>query len=243
MPILPRIPQDRIAVLIGVSGQTRRELEQRSGAKLQIDSKSGDVSAEWGEPGSYDPIKFMKLPNVIKAIGRGMPPARAISLLNDDVFFSLVDISDWVGKRANQQHRVRARLIGTQGRIRKLIERHTGCELTIHGRTVAIVGSIDGLPLAEKAVSMLLDGAEHGSVIQMLERQNRRQRLRERGMDWIALREDKEQDFADLVPGLSAAREHHRRLKSSQVDADDPEAVAEMLVLAEDESIDWTAEE
>ena len=41
---LPRVPQDRIAVLIGAKGATRRELETAAGCKsLQIDSTSGDI--------------------------------------------------------------------------------------------------------------------------------------------------------------------------------------------------------
>ncbi|GIT41670.1 MAG: hypothetical protein Ct9H300mP10_06800 [Methanobacteriota archaeon] len=42
MEHLARIPQDRIAVLIGKGGETRRMLEEACGASLEIDSKSGE---------------------------------------------------------------------------------------------------------------------------------------------------------------------------------------------------------
>ena len=89
---LPRVPKDRIAVLIGAKGATRRELEEAAGCKsLQIDSNTGEIDVTWPEAGGYDPVKALKLPDVIKAVGRGMAPSRAIQLLRDDWFFEMVD--------------------------------------------------------------------------------------------------------------------------------------------------------
>ena len=45
MELLARIPKDRIAVLIGKAGRTRKMLEKASGASLEIDSATGDVLA------------------------------------------------------------------------------------------------------------------------------------------------------------------------------------------------------
>jgi ribosomal RNA assembly protein len=120
MESIARIPQDRIAVLIGSKGVTRKALEKATGAKLHIESKSGDVSVIWAE--EFDPVVRMKLPDVIKAIGRGMNPERAIQLLDDDHHLVLFDMREYVGKGANQQRRIRSRLIGRNGRIRELIE-------------------------------------------------------------------------------------------------------------------------
>ena len=113
-----RIPQDRIAVLIGRKGVTRSAIEKASGAKLHIDSRTGDVSVTWEE--SVDPVMRMKFPDVIKAIGRGMNPDRAIQLLEDEQHLILHDIREYVGKNANQQRRIRSRIIGRNGRIREL---------------------------------------------------------------------------------------------------------------------------
>ena len=104
---LPRVPKDRIAVLIGSKGVTAKSIRNASGCKeLNIDSESGEVEAIWGEAGTYDPVKAMKLPDVIKAIGRGMAPKAAIRLLEDNHFFEMVDLRNFVGKRSNQQRRI-----------------------------------------------------------------------------------------------------------------------------------------
>ena len=242
---MPRIPQDRIAVLIGVKGETRKALQEAAGCRgLFVDSESGDVSVRWGEPGSYDPVKAMKLPEVIKAIGRGMAPSKAIKLLQDEYFFRLVDLKEYVGKRSNQQRRVRSRIIGSQGKIRKLIEGLTNCEITIYGSTIVIVGEEVGLDLAVDAVERLAGGSEHGSVIKGLERGSRRQKLESRSLGYIETKDEVTEDFDVLVPGLSelSSRRASRRLKASQIDPEDSDDVASALSLAEDESISWEEE-
>ena len=42
-------------MLIGKGGETRRMLEEASGATIEIDSKSGEVMADWGES-EVDPV-------------------------------------------------------------------------------------------------------------------------------------------------------------------------------------------
>ena len=243
---LPRVPQDRIAVLIGSKGATRRKLEEASGCmRLVIDSESGDIDVFWPEAGKFDPVKALKLPDVIKAISRGMAPANAIQLLQDEWFFEIVDLRNHVGKRSNQQRRIRSRLIGSEGKIRKLIEGLTGSQITIYNSTVVIVGEGEGLSLARKAVEMLSQGSEHGSVIKMLEKGRKRYRLENRNIDYIEVKEDHSEitaGFQALVPGLNAVVRRNRRLKSHQVDPDDEEAVIEVMTLNADESVHWEEE-
>ena len=103
-----KIPKKRIAIIIGKGGETKRMLHEKSGCKsIIIDSESGDVIIKWGEPGSFDPLMMMKLPDVIKAIGRGMNPKKAMSLLDDEMLFELIELKSFVGKKANQQRRIR----------------------------------------------------------------------------------------------------------------------------------------
>jgi len=237
---LARIPQDRIAVLIGRKGTTRRALEKATNSTLHIDSNSGDVSVVWDD--EFDPILRMKLPDVIRAIGRGMNPDRALQLLKDDHHLLLYDMREYVGKNPNQQRRIRSRLIGRNGRIRELIEEHSGSEVTIYGSTVVIIGDEDALPLAGQAVERLLQGAEHSSVLKHLEAERRKRRMASRNLESIDTSDDGGR-FEALVPGLDAAkRRRERRYKDAQVDPEDSQAVDEMMNLADDESIGFEEE-
>ena len=243
---LPRVPKDRIAVLIGAKGVTAKSLRNSAGCKeLNIDSVTGEVEVVWGEAGSYDPVKAMKLPNVIKAIGRGMAPKAALRLFDDQHFFEMVDLRDFVGKRSNQQRRIRSRIIGSQGKIRKLIENLTNTEITIYKSTVVIIGEEEGLFAAQQAIEMLAGGAEHGSVLNYLEKDRRRTKLSNRSLESIELKDDTTPyvGFEHLVPGLSEISDRRsRRMKASQVDPADEEAVEEMMELSADEEINWEEE-
>ena len=243
---LPRVPRDRIAVLIGAKGATRKELEKAAGCKhIQIDSSTGEIEVTWPAPGEFDPVKALKLPDVIKAVGRGMAPTRAIQLLQDDWFFEMVDLRDHVGKRSNQQRRIRARIIGSEGKIRKMIEQHTGAEISIYKSTVVLVGDGDGLGSARQAIEMLASGSEHGTVMKFLERERKKSRLDARSLDYIIEKESPTdtEDFQDLVPGLAAvADRRNRRLKAAQVDPENEEEDLEMMELSEDEEVSWEEE-
>ena len=244
---LARVPKDRIAVIIGAKGATSKAIRNAAGCqKFIIDSTTGDIEVEWGEVGTYDPVKAMKLPDVVKAIGRGMAPEAAIRLLDDDHYFELVDLREYVGKRSNQQRRIRARIIGRQGKIRKLIEQLTQTQISIYNSTVVLVGEESGLLSARQAIEMLAGGSEHGSVIGFLERDRKQARLESRSLEVYEEREEarpKLGGFEDLVPGLSeVSNRRDRRMRAAQVDPEDEEAVANMMELAEDETIQWEEE-
>lgn len=243
---MPRVPKDRIAVLIGSKGVTAKSIRNASGCKeLNIDSESGEVEAIWGEAGTYDPVKAMKLPDVIKAIGRGMAPKAAIRLLDDNHFFEMVDLRNFVGKRSNQQRRIRSRIIGSQGKVRKLIESLTDTEITIYKSTVVIIGEQEGLFAARQAIEMLAGGSEHGSVLGYLEKDRRRAKLSNRSLESIELRSDNPNSggFEALVPGLADISDRKsRKMKAAQVDPENEEAVNAMMELSDDEEIIWEEE-
>ena len=207
MEPLTRIPRERIAVLIGKGGETRKSIEEATGAKLHVDSTTGEVSVVW--PVEIDPVLRLKLPDIIRAIGRGLAPNRALRLIADDTFLRIYDIREWVGRKGNHTRRMRSRLIGRDGRIRSLIESFTGTEIAIHGSTVVVIGDEVGLMTACTAIEGLLDGAEHSTVIRGMERDVRRRRIEDRSLDSYVLNEaptPNVSEFEDLVPGLAEKR-------------------------------------
>jgi len=220
MEHLCRVPRDRIAVIIGKGGQTRKMIEDACGGELSIDSKTGDVSIDWKE--EPDPIRRMKTPEVITAIGRGLAPKRAIQLIDDDVFLRVYDIREWVGRQPNQVRRMRSRLIGSNGRIRSLIEEMSNCEISIYGSTVVVIGGNDGLALDPPAIEGILGGSEHSTVLFGLEQDKKRQRLRSKTLETFQERREADSDTFDiLVPGFSDAR----RRRSEPLELGDDESI------------------
>ena len=65
---------------------------------------------------------------------------------------------------------VRARVIGTRGKTRRIVEELTGAEMSVYGHTIALIGEAFHLAIAREAVEMLLRGSEHNTVYRFLER-------------------------------------------------------------------------
>lgn len=168
-----KIPMDRVAVLVGTDGEIKKEVE-RKGVTLDVDSKTGDVKIS-----AENPILELNAENVIRMIGRGFSPDYAFLLFNEDYYFELFDIRDWVGKKPTQVKRVAGRIIGKDGKARRVIEELTDTIICVHGHTIGIIGRIEELQSARKAVEMLLDGTSHASVYRFLEKEKRRRRSKE----------------------------------------------------------------
>jgi ribosomal RNA assembly protein len=172
-----KIPKDRIGAMIGPDGQTKREIMKRTGIRVDVDSENGEVTIDYEN--ARDPSMVLKIADIVKAIGRGFSPERAFALLKDDCYFALFDIQDYVGKRPDNIHRMKARVIGTGGKTRRIIEELAEVELCVYGDTIGVIGDIIALETAKVALDMILNGAEHSSVYTFLEHKRRDRHLEE----------------------------------------------------------------
>ena len=176
-----RLPKERVGVLIGKNGEIKLEIEKKSGVPINIDSESGEVIVETGK--AKDPVMGLKVIDLVKAIGRGFSPERAFRLLDEDVYLRGFDIRDYTGKNPKRVRRMRARLIGTKGKTRNLIEELSNTEISIYGNTIYIIGSLEEMGIAETATDMLLSGSEHAAVYRFLE--GKRRELKISKLDYI----------------------------------------------------------
>ncbi len=175
-----RIPQERVAVLIGEEGATRKEIEGRTGVKLDIDSESGEVTLH--EEEAFDPVLALQCRGIVQAIGRGFSPQKAYRLLQEGVFLELLDLTDYLGRNQKRLQSMRGRIIGTDGKMRRALETFTGVDVSIFGKTVGLIGEMEEVEGAREAVEMLVEGASHSAVFNFLEDKRRELRLRDIGL-------------------------------------------------------------
>lgn len=164
-----KIPQARVAVLIGEKGKTKKALEKKLKIKLKIGDE-GDVVLSGDELDTYLSER------IIKAIGRGFNPEVALSLTDEENALEIIDIKDFSGKSKKKLIRIKARVIGTDGKARKLIEKITDTEIVVYGKTVAIIGKIDNVFIARVAVEKLLGGSPHGHVYRYIEEEMKKRK-------------------------------------------------------------------
>lgn len=166
-----KIPRERIAVLIGSDGETKKQIEQQTKTTLVVDSKEGDVTVS-----GKDAVLLYTAQHVVKAIARGFNPDVALRLLKQDWVFELIDLSTYSTKH-NHQQRLKGRVIGTGGRARAIIEELTDSSISVYGKTIGIIAPMDTIGMAKQAVEELLGGAQHAGVYKSLERKRRQLRM------------------------------------------------------------------
>ena len=77
-----RIPTDRIAVLIGKSGNVKSKIEDLCHVTLDINGESGEVFIT--SNGNVEDIEPFKAMEIVIAIGRGFSPDNALNLLKGE---------------------------------------------------------------------------------------------------------------------------------------------------------------
>ncbi|MFA4645893.1 KH domain-containing protein [Pyrococcus kukulkanii] len=168
-----KIPKERIAVLIGKKGSTKREIERRTKTKIEVDSETGEV---WitSTKETDDPLAVWKARDIVLAIGRGFSPERAFRLLNEGEYLEIINLTDIIiGNEKNALPRVRGRIIGRKGRTRQIIEEMSGASVSVYGKTVAIIGNPIQIEIAKTAIEKLARGSPHGTVYRYLERRKK----------------------------------------------------------------------
>jgi len=163
------IPKSRIGVIIGKKGETKKLIENELNVRLEIDSHSGEVTIYTTQENAD---MLVKAQDVIKAIGRGFSPEKALLLKNDEYTLSIIDLTRYA-KNKNALERIRGRIIGKKGKSRLLIEEITGTRISVFGKTVAIIGEWDKVGLAEEAIRKIAEGAPHARVFDWLYEQKK----------------------------------------------------------------------
>lgn len=161
-----KIPEERVAVLIGEKGKIKKEIESQTKTRLNI-TKDGEVTLA-----GSDALLLYTAREIVQAIGRGFNPQIALLLLKTDYSLEIINVKDFAQSK-NKIERLKGRVIGQSGKARKEIERLTETFISVYGKTIAIIGEIPGVANAGRAVEMLLQGSRHSSVFAFLEKKKK----------------------------------------------------------------------
>ena len=168
--LLVKIPKERIGVLIGPNGKVKEHIEKRISVQLEIDSETGDITINLGQD-LTDPSLLFKAKDAVLAIGRGFSPDRAYKLLEDeDCMLTVIDLREIFGRSQSDIRRIKGRIIGKEGRTRKIIEELTDAQVSVYGHTISIIGGLEEAETAREAISMLIKGSQHATVYKYLQR-------------------------------------------------------------------------
>jgi ribosomal RNA assembly protein len=168
-----KISRERIAVLIGPEGKTKKQIEKMLSVQLRIESETGGITIILAED-AEDPSVLFKTKDVVTAIGRGFSPERAFRLVRDEeAVLDIIDLRTVFGKSESDLRRVKGRIIGMNGKTRKIIEELTEADVVVYGHTVGMIGKIEQVEAAREAIQMLIRGSLHSTVYRFLHRKRR----------------------------------------------------------------------
>lgn len=179
--IYEKIPVERIGVLLGSNGAVKREIEEKTKTIVSIDPDTGAVIIEPAFPNTTA-LELIKAQNVVRAVGYGFSPERAFRLLEDDQVLEVVDVRQYVSNKPNHLRRVLGRIIGEEGKTRRILEELTGTYISVYEPYVAIIGDYETASIVKRAVEMLIEGRMHSTVYKYVDREMfslRRRRMTE----------------------------------------------------------------
>jgi ribosomal RNA assembly protein len=136
------------------------KLKNLAGCELGINE---EISIE-----ADDPILVMRVKEVIKAFGRGFEFDDALNLLDEEYYLETINIQDFSGKSKERMIAIKGRVIGREGKAKRLIEKYTNVKIAIYGKTVSIIGKWGDVRVARQAIESLLQGRKHSTVLRSL---------------------------------------------------------------------------
>ncbi len=156
------IPEKRAELLVKIIPEVEKEL------KCSIKVAEGNEVVITGE--AYDEYNAK---NVIQAFGRGFELDKAYKLLKEDYFFKYTSLKDFLQKD-DHIDRIKARVIGKDGKTKLYIEEISGADLSIYGNTISLIGTTGQLGIASAALQVLLEGGTHKKAYSIMERMRRK---------------------------------------------------------------------
>jgi len=151
-----RIPEERMK-LLKADPRIQKKFKDMCDCDFRLEE---DIEIE-GE----DPLRVMRVKEVMKAFGRGFSSDDSLALLDEDFYLQVIEIGS---KSKDRQNVLKGRVIGREGGTKKTIEKISGAKLSIYGKTISIIGRWDEVQIAKEAVDLILSGSKHSTVYRFL---------------------------------------------------------------------------
>lgn len=157
VPVKP----ERLGVVIGKDGSNKAALEKAFNVILNIDPKTSTIYVSPMQ--GMTPLEVMRAKHAIEAISLGFSLDDALQLSDENQCFEVLDLSE-IARNADDLRRIKARIIGEEGRARRNIEKMVHVKIVVGEKMVGILGNCENVEVARKALLMLAQGRSHGTV-------------------------------------------------------------------------------
>ncbi|UCD21204.1 MAG: RNA-processing protein [archaeon] len=150
--------------IFGKHKENIKEIEKTLNVKIEI-VKNHDIKIECK---GDDPLEEYLVAKVLEALALGFDVEAALMLKDTDFVLKVVDLKDFAhGSRLNV---VIGRIIGKQGKSKRVIQNLSHCALSISGHVLGLIGRAENVEIASEAIGKLIRGAPHSNVFKFLEK-------------------------------------------------------------------------
>ena len=163
--IYTTVPDDKLQLI----KELIPKLEEISNSKIEIDERTKSIKVTPKQGNAYDALKVKA---VINAIGLGFDVNDAMKLMSDDYTLDVIELKDYLNTQ-DAMRRVKGRIIGEKGKTKKIIQEYTGVQIVVGDHIIALLGPIEQIQIAKRAIEMLIEGKEHSTVYKYLDEAER----------------------------------------------------------------------
>ncbi|MDP2628866.1 MAG: KH domain-containing protein [Nanoarchaeota archaeon] len=140
--------------------QNKKRLEKE--LKIKITNRGKEVSISGKPEDEYIGEK------IIDALNFGFSFSKAISIKKEDFILEILNIKDYTSRE--DLERVRARIIGKEGKTLKTLTELTECFFELKDNFVGIIGAPEKIKNAQDSIISLIKGSKQSNVYNRLKK-------------------------------------------------------------------------
>lgn len=141
-------------------------LRKRLDLKIDV-MRQNDDSADMILTGNNAMQEYI-LNEILEALASGFDLKTALLLEDEEFVFKKINLRTYA--KGSRLGVVRGRIVGAQGKSKKVIQDLTNCFISLSDNYVAIIGRAESIELASKAIESLIRGTKHANVFKFLEK-------------------------------------------------------------------------
>ena len=151
--------------------KNKARLEKELKVKLAFSGKNISIESEDGNA-----IEEFVAERAIESLELGFNLQHVLLLKDEDFILEKIHIKNFT--KRHDLERIRARIIGTQGKTKSIIQDLSDCFLSLHENTVGIIGRAEDIKKAIRAIESIIQGRKQGKVYSYLERLRSKEKLK-----------------------------------------------------------------
>jgi len=140
--------------------KNKKQLEKK--LKVKITNRGKEVFISGKPEDEYIAEK------IIDALNFGFPFSTAMLIKEEDDVFEIISIKDYTKRHGLEK--IRARIIGKQGRTLKTLTQLTKCHFELKDNEVGIIGDPEHIKNAQESLISLIKGSKQSNVYKYLEK-------------------------------------------------------------------------